>query len=139
MGMSLDKNPRLRFILHGDEAALGRADRQERAPRRPAEIRHADSVVAMDDKPSQVLRRAKGSSMSNAIEAVRTHEAEVAVSCGNTGALMVLSMMRLRKAPGVNRPAIACSGRPQIPAASTSCSTSAPTCAPMPRTCCNTR
>jgi len=32
----------------------------------------------------------------------------VAVSCGNTGALMVISMMRLRKLPGVKRPAIAC-------------------------------
>jgi len=31
----------------------------------------------------------------------------VAVSCGNTGALMALSMIRLRKLPGVNRPAIA--------------------------------
>ncbi|MDO5528901.1 MAG: phosphate acyltransferase, partial [Paracoccus sp. (in: a-proteobacteria)] len=35
-------------------------------------------------------------------------EATVAVSCGNTGALMALSMIRLRKLPGVNRPAIAC-------------------------------
>ena len=35
-------------------------------------------------------------------------EATVAVSCGNTGALMAISMIRLRKLPGVNRPAIAC-------------------------------
>ena len=42
-----------------------------------------------------------------AIEAVRDKEATVAVSCGNTGALMALSMIRLRKLPGVNRPAIA--------------------------------
>jgi glycerol-3-phosphate acyltransferase PlsX len=38
---------------------------------------------------------------------VRDSEATVAVSCGNTGALMALSMIRLRKLPGVNRPAIA--------------------------------
>ena len=30
------------------------------------------------------------------------------MSCGNTGALMAVSMLRLRKLPGVNRPAIAC-------------------------------
>lgn len=45
--------------------------------------------------------------MWSAIEAVRANEASVAVSCGNTGALMALSMIRLRKLPGVKRPAIA--------------------------------
>jgi glycerol-3-phosphate acyltransferase PlsX len=39
---------------------------------------------------------------------VRNREAAVAVSCGNTGGLMAISMLRLRKADGVNRPAIAC-------------------------------
>ena len=43
-----------------------------------------------------------------AIDSVRTGEAQVCVSCGNTGALMAISVVRLRKLPGVNRPAIAC-------------------------------
>ena len=46
--------------------------------------------------------------MWSTIESVRKGEAQAAVSCGNTGALMALSMLRLRKLPGVNRPAIAC-------------------------------
>lgn len=46
--------------------------------------------------------------MWSAIESVRNGEAQAAVSCGNTGALMAVSMFRLRKLPGVNRPAIAC-------------------------------
>ena len=45
--------------------------------------------------------------MWSAVEAVRNGEATVAVSCGNTGALMALSMIRLKRLPGVNRPAIA--------------------------------
>jgi glycerol-3-phosphate acyltransferase PlsX len=61
----------------------------------------------MDDKPSHVVRNGEGTSMWSAIEAVRDGSASVAVSCGNTGALMALSMIRLRKLPGVNRPAIA--------------------------------
>jgi phosphate acyltransferase len=108
LAKSARKNPDIAFILHGDEPELAAlvAKRPELAGR--ADIRHAESVVSMNDKPAQVLRNGKGSSMWSAIEAVRDHEAEVAVSCGNTGALMVLSMMRLRKLPGVNRPAIAC-------------------------------
>ncbi len=61
----------------------------------------------MTDKPSQVMRNGKGTSMWSALEAVKQKEATVAVSCGNTGALMALSMIRLRKLPGINRPAIA--------------------------------
>ena len=46
--------------------------------------------------------------MWSCVDSVRNGEATAAVSCGNTGALMALSMVRLRKLPGVNRPAIAC-------------------------------
>jgi glycerol-3-phosphate acyltransferase PlsX len=45
--------------------------------------------------------------MWNALETVRSGESPVVISCGNTGALMALSMLQLRKAPGVDRPAIA--------------------------------
>ena len=62
----------------------------------------------MNDKPAQVMRHGQGTSMFSAIDAVKDGEAPVAVSCGNTGALMAVSMLRLRKLPGVNRPAIAC-------------------------------
>ncbi len=46
--------------------------------------------------------------MWSCIESVKQGAASAAVSCGNTGALMALSMIRLRRLPGVNRPAIAC-------------------------------
>ena len=108
LALSAGQNPDICFILHGDgptlETLVGR--RTELAGR--CEIRHADDVVTMEDKPAQVLRSGRKSSMYSTIEAVRAGDAEVAVSCGNTGALMVLSMMRLKKLEGVKRPAIAC-------------------------------
>ncbi|MBT9245058.1 phosphate acyltransferase PlsX [Gemmobacter fulvus] len=96
------------FLLHGDEAVLRPmiARHTELAGR--CEIRHAARVVTMNDKPSQVMRNGEGTSMWSAIDAVKAGEAGAVVSCGNTGALMALSMIRLRKLPGVNRPAIAC-------------------------------
>jgi glycerol-3-phosphate acyltransferase PlsX len=60
----------------------------------------------MEEKPSHVMRHGKDTSMWSAIESVRNGEATVAVSCGNTGALMLVSMVRLRKLPGIYRPAI---------------------------------
>ncbi len=40
----------------------------------------------MDAKPSFVMRNGQNTSMWSTIDAVRNGEADVAVSCGNTGA-----------------------------------------------------
>lgn len=100
--------PDLDFILNGPEAEVRRLLGRHPELAGRCLIRHAERIVAMGDKPSQVLRHGEGTSMWGAIEAVRDGSAAVAVSCGNTGALMAMSMIRLRKLPGVNRPAIAC-------------------------------
>ena len=105
---SAQKNPDIRFLLHGPQDELRRLVGRHRVLADRCEIRHAPGVVAMTDKPSHVMRHGEGTSMWSTIESVRNGEAEVAVSCGNTGALMALSMIRLRKLPGINRPAIAC-------------------------------
>lgn len=98
----------LRFIVHGPEDQLEPLLSRKRSLDGRFDLRHAPEVVSMDEKPSRVLRHARGTSMCSALDSVRTHEAPVAISCGNTGALMLLAMTRLRTAPGVNRPAIAC-------------------------------
>lgn len=105
---SAEKNPEIAFILHGDESKLRRLIGTRTGLEGRCEIRHAPRTVSMDDKPSQVMRNGAGTSMWSCIESVRNGEATVAVSCGNTGALMAVAMIRLRKLPGVNRPAIAC-------------------------------
>lgn len=105
--LSAAKNPDVGFILHGNAATLTPLLAKRRKLAGRVAIRDAQGVVSMDDKPSQVLRHGKDTSMWSTIESVRAGEATAAVSCGNTGALMALSMIRLRKLPGVNRPAIA--------------------------------
>ncbi|ATG42998.1 phosphate:acyl-[acyl carrier protein] acyltransferase [Phaeobacter piscinae] len=107
IAMSADKNPDLGFILHGPEDQLKPLVAKKRILNGRVEFRDARDVVTMEDKPSQVMRNGKGTSMWSALDSVKQGEAAGAVSCGNTGALMALSMLRLRKLPGVNRPAIA--------------------------------
>jgi glycerol-3-phosphate acyltransferase PlsX len=97
----------VRFVLFGDEQVL--------APliaRRPAlagryEIRHTDEVVSAEDKPSQIVRRGRNTSMWKSIAMVKEGEAAVAISAGNTGALMAMSVLQLRTMEGIYRPAIA--------------------------------
>ena len=69
---------------------------------------HTSVAVKMGDKPSQALRQGRRvSSMWMALEAVKKGEADVAVSAGNTGALMAMSKFCLRTMAGIDRPAIA--------------------------------
>jgi len=105
---SVSKNPDIGFILHGPKNDLIALVSKRRELDGRVDIRNAKAVVTMDEKPSHVMRHGKGTSMWGAIDSVRSGEANAVVSCGNTGALMALSMIRLRKLPGVNRPAIAC-------------------------------
>lgn len=100
----------LRFLLHGDETAIRAELTRCRLADDVCEVRHTDKVVAMDEKPAQAMRRGKGSSLWNAIEAVKTGEAHAVVSAGNTGALMAISKLQLRmSAHGLERPAIVAS------------------------------
>ena len=69
---------------------------------------HTDVAIRMDDKPSQALRYGRWkSSMWLAIDAVKKGEADVAVSAGNTGALMAMARFNLKMIEGIERPAIA--------------------------------
>ncbi len=70
-------------------------------------IVHASEVISMDDKPLKALKSKKDASMVRAIDLVKSGEASVAVSSGNTGALMAGSTLRLRMMSGVERPALA--------------------------------
>lgn len=104
---SAKQNPDIGFIVSGDKPTLEALFAKTRVADR-CEIRHADEVVTMDAKPSHVMRYGKATSMWAAVDAVKSGDASVCVSCGNTGALMAVSMIRLRKLPSINRPAIAC-------------------------------
>ncbi|MES2694629.1 MAG: phosphate acyltransferase PlsX [Verrucomicrobiota bacterium] len=96
------------ITLVGDEAVLKPllADAGlELGPR--LALHHASEVITMDDKPLNALKRKKDSSMIRAIELVKSGEAGVVVSCGNTGALMGGGALKLRTMEGVSRPALA--------------------------------
>ncbi len=105
--LALVRHPNIQFLLCGDEAAISPvlASHPELAAK--SRIVHTTTVVKSDEKPSQALRRGKGTSMWLALEAVQKGEAEAAVSAGNTGALMAMAKLVLRPIAGIERPAIA--------------------------------
>ena len=106
--ISLTRHPDTEFLLFGDRALIAPQLDKHPALKAVSRVIHTDVAVSMHDKPSQALRRGrKTSSMWLAIEAVKKGEADVAVSAGNTGALMAMGRFCLRMLPGIERPAIA--------------------------------
>ncbi len=105
--LSLERHPALNFIFYGNGARIEAALKAHPALAGRSRVVHTDLTVAMHDKPSQALRRAKGTSMWMALDAVKTGAAHAAVSAGNTGALMAIAKLILRPIAGIERPAIA--------------------------------
>ena len=97
----LQAHPEAKLLLVGLPQAL----QHFQHPR--ATLVAASEVVTMEDPLEVALRRKKDSSMRVAIEQVRDGKADVAVSAGNTGALMAIARYVLKTMEGIDRPAIA--------------------------------
>jgi phosphate acyltransferase len=106
--IALQRHPNTEFLLFGDRTAIEPLLAARPALREAARIVHTDVAIKMDDKPSQALRSGRWkSSMWLSLDAVKKREADVVVSAGNTGALMVMAKFNLKTIHGIDRPAIA--------------------------------
>jgi len=106
--IALERHPDIEFLLYGDQSLIEPLLSTRPSLAAVARTFHTDVTVKMDDKPSVALRQGRWkSSMWRAIDAVKKGEADVAVSAGNTGALMAMARFNLRMAPGISRPALA--------------------------------
>ena len=107
--LALERHPDSSFLLFGKQNEIEAELEKFPALKAKSVVRHSDVAVSMHEKPSQALRSGRyKSSMWMAIDAVRKGEADVTVSAGNTGALMVMSRFCLKMMEGVDRPALAC-------------------------------
>ena len=106
--LSFGRRADCEFIFFGDRAVIAPLLAAYPQLHAASRIVHTDIAVAMDAKPSQALRHGRWkSSMWLALDAVSKCEAEVAVSAGNTGALLAMARFNLKTMAGVERPAIA--------------------------------
>ena len=90
-----------------DVVLVGRRDAIVAAGGGSLDIIDASEVIEMSEEPSRAVRTKKDSSIARAVTAVRDGEASAVVSAGNTGAVAAAALLRLRRLPGVARPAIA--------------------------------
>jgi phosphate acyltransferase len=106
--LALARHPAAEFLFFGNAAQLTPLVDAKAKLKAASRIVHTDVAVRMEDKPSQALRYGRWkSSMWLTIDAVKKGDADMAVSAGNTGALMAMSKFNLKTLPGIERPAIA--------------------------------
>jgi phosphate acyltransferase len=106
--LALSRHPDSEFLFFGNSSLIAPLLDARSALKARSRLVHTDVAVRMEDKPSQALRYGRWkSSMWLSIDAVKKGEADIAVSAGNTGALMAMSKFNLKTLPGIERPAIA--------------------------------
>lgn len=93
------EHPEVELTAVGDKEQIGDIE--------GVDVIHATEVMKMDAGALDVFRD-KESSMAKAVEACLETKADAIVSSGSTGAFLSLCALRLKKLPGVLRPALVC-------------------------------
>tara|TARA_B100001250_G_scaffold366525_1_gene347964 strand:+ start:2665 stop:3666 length:1002 start_codon:yes stop_codon:yes gene_type:complete len=70
------------------------------------EIIHTEKVIKSTDSPLEGAKRGKDTSMWLAIQSVKEGKADIVISAGNTGALLVVSKLNLKMIENIDKPAL---------------------------------
>ncbi|MDE5833068.1 MAG: phosphate acyltransferase PlsX [Desulfovibrio sp.] len=96
----------LHTLLVGDRAKIEPVLDDAKVDDAHFDIIHAPETALMNEKPSEILRRKKNSSIQIACRLVKEGEADAVVSAGHSGATVACGMFIMGRLPGVERPAL---------------------------------
>ena len=95
------------FILFGNEESIKKEVKKNKIPESNYEIINTKDVILDKESPFTAAKKGKESSMWKAIESLKNKKADICLSAGNTGALLVISRLLLKTIEGINKPALA--------------------------------
>ena len=93
------------FKIFGDEQKISKYI-SNKIDKKFYEIIHTNEVVKSTDSPLEGAKRGKNTSMWLSIESVKKKEADIVISAGNTGALLVISKLNLKMIQNIDKPAL---------------------------------
>ena len=105
--ISLQKNKEVFFYLYGNEDLLKQEISKTKLVEKHSEIINTKDIILDDESPLAAAKRGKDSSMWKTIEALKEKKADISLSAGNTGALLVMSRLLLKTIEGITKPALA--------------------------------
>ena len=95
------------FFLYGKKNLLEKELIKNSIDKEFYEIVHTDDIISDDESPLTAAKRGNNSSMWKAIESQKLNQTDIALSAGNTGALLVISRLLLKTINGIDKPALA--------------------------------
>ena len=93
--------------LYGDEKIIKDKLNLYKISSEFIKISHTDSSVSDEETPLTAIKNSKNTSMWNCIKSQIDGSADISLSAGNTGVLLVISRMILRMMDKVSKPALA--------------------------------
>jgi len=96
-----------RIFLVGDGSVLEAACKQHQLDSEKITIVHAAESIGMEEPGAKSVRRKKNSSISIAMDLVKSGDADAFISAGNTGACVAAATIKLRLIEGIDRAGIA--------------------------------
>ncbi len=95
------------FYLYGDENLIKKEIHKNSPVSKNSEIINVKEKILDDESPFSAAKRGKETSMWKSIESLKDKKADIALSAGNTGAMLVISRLLLKTIEGINKPALA--------------------------------
>ena len=99
------KNDKILFKIFGNKNEIEKLI-EKKIHSKNLEIIHTENSVLSTDTPLEAAKRGKDTSMWLAIESVKSKEADIIISAGNTGALLVLAKLNLNMIENIDKPAL---------------------------------
>ena len=107
INISLKKNRENYFYLFGNKDLINDEINNDKLLRDNSEIIDTKDVISDNESPLAAAKKGKETSMWKAIEFLKNKKADITLSAGNTGAMLVISRLLLNTIPGISKPALA--------------------------------
>ena len=110
LNIFLKKNSSKKYFLiklFGNKKILDQEILNRNISKEFVEIINTDGIVSDDDTPLTAIKNSKNTSMWNSVKSQLDGQADITLSAGNTGVLLVISKMILKMMPDVSKPALA--------------------------------
>ncbi len=98
-------NKNIFYKIFGDENQISKLIKNK-IDNKFYEIIHTNKVIKSTDSPLEGAKRGKETSMWLAIQSVKEKKADIVISAGNTGALLVVAKLNLKMIENIDKPAL---------------------------------
>ena len=105
--ISLKKNKENYFYLFGKKDLIEKELKNNKLVKENSEIIDCNDTILDKESPLAGAKKSKDTSMWKAIEFLKNKNADITLSAGNTGAMLVISRLLLNTIQGINKPALA--------------------------------